>query len=138
MVIKKEDDFDEEEKDSESQDEKKGFSIGISTIITGILFLILVETFLYFLSTKTDAEFGVEKIIFGIIISTAIISFFIWVKYIIQINKHLGTIIGITGTVASVYGLTRQFKGPYTTTFTIIGTVIALGYVLMQFIKSKK
>ncbi len=138
MVIKKEDDFDEEEEDSENQDEKKGFSVGLSTIIVGILFLILVETFLYLLSIKTDAEFGIGKIISGIIISIAIISFFIWVKYIIQINKHLGTIIGITGTGASVYSLTRQFKGPYTTTFAIIGTIIALGYVLMQFIKSKK
>lgn len=135
-MVTKRDDYEEEE-DSDSED-KKGFSIGITTIIVGILFLILAEAFLYLLGTKTDADFGVKEAIFGIILAIVITLFFAWVKYMMQINKHLGTIMGIMGTGASVYSLTRKFTGPYTTIFVILGSIIALGYVLMQFVKTKQ
>ncbi|MGV8142825.1 MAG: hypothetical protein ACP5NS_04310 [Candidatus Pacearchaeota archaeon] len=133
----KRDDY-EDESDSESSEDKKGFSVGLTTVIFGILFLILAEAFLYLLSAKTGVLFGVKEIIFGVMLAIVITLFFAWVKYIIGVNKHLGAIIGIVGTGASVYGLTRKFSGPFTTTFAIIGTIIALGYVLIQFLKAKQ
>ena len=132
----KRDDYEDESEDS--SEDKKGFSIGLTTIITGVLFLILVEAFLYLLGTKTEADFGIKQIIFGIALAIVITLFLVWIKYLMQINKHLATIIGIMGTGASIYGVTRNFKGPYTTTFVIIGTIISLGYILMQFLKTKQ
>ena len=133
----KRDDYEDEE-DSEPKEEKRSFSIGFATIIVGILFLILSEAFLYLLGVKTETPLGVKEIIFGVILSLVITLFFSWIKYLMQLNKHLGLIIGLVGVGAGVYGLTRKFTGPYTTTFAIIGAVIGLGYILIQFLRTKQ
>ncbi len=135
MPTKREDYEDEEF--SETAEEKKRFSLSLSTIILGILFLVICEMFLYVLSTKTDNSFGLSEIIFGILIALLLTLFFSWIKSIMQTNKYLGIIIGITGTGFTVYMLTRKFAGPYTTTFIILGTISSIGYLLINFMKSK-
>ena len=132
----KRDDYEDEEV-QETPEEKKRFFLGLSTIILGILFLIICEMFLYLLSTKTDAPFGLTQIILGILLSMLFTMFFSWINYMMHSNKHLGLIIGIAGTGASIYALTRNFAGPYTTTFVILGTIVGLGYSLIHFMKIK-
>ena len=132
----KRDDY-EEEDDSDSTEDKKRASLGTTAIVTGILFLIVAELFLYLLGTKTEANFGVKEIIFGVALAVIITLFFGWVNYMMQINKHLGLIIGFIGTAGAIYGLTRKFAGTYTTTFAIVSAVIAIVCILIQFIKSK-
>ncbi len=136
-MVTKRDDYEEEEV-SETADERKGFSLSLSTIILGILFLVICEMFLYFLSTKTDASFSLSEIILGIFISLVITLFFSWARYIMNSNKYLGIIIGITGTGSTIYMLTRKFVGPYTTIFVILGTIIGIGYLLIHFMKLNK
>ena len=136
-MASKRDDYEDEE-DSEPIENNKRFSVGLATIVAGILFLILAEAFLYLLSAKTGAPFSTNEIIFGIILAVVITLFLAWVKFVMKLNKYAGVIVGIIGTGASVYGLTRKFTGPYTTTFAIIGAVIALGYVLINFIKANQ
>jgi hypothetical protein len=135
-MLAKRDDYEDEE-DSEKPEEKKSFSLGISTIILGILFLIICEIFLYLLSTKIEAIFGFTQIIFGILLALVLTLFFSWTNYIMYSNKYLGAIIGIVGTGSSVYALTRKFTGIYTTTFVIIGAIISIGYLLIHFLKIK-
>ncbi len=133
----KRDDYEEEE-DSESSEEKKGFSLDALTVVAGVLFIILAESFLYLLAAKTGVLFGVKDILFGIMLGVVITLFFAWLRYMMQMNKHMGFIIGILATAASAYGLTRKFKGPYTTTFAIIGAVMFLTYIIIQFVKAKQ
>lgn len=132
----KRDDY-EDEDTSESAEEKKGFSLSLSTIVLGILFLIICEAFLYLLSTKTDSSLGLTQMIFGLFLAIVITLFFSWVNYLMQSNKYLGVIIGIAGIGSGIYALTRNFAGPFTTTFVIIGLIVGLGYLLIHFLKNK-
>lgn len=137
MPTKKDDEFEEDEESSEPE-EKRGFRIGVSTIFTGIIFLGLSEAFFYLLSTKTDATFGFTEIIFGFIVAITITLFLLWIKFIMRSNRHLGAIIGISGTGATIYALRTQFRGPNTTTFLVISLIIALTYIFIHFWKSSK
>ena len=136
MPAKKEDEFEEEDTE-DAEEEKPSFRIGLSTIIVGIVFIIIAEAFFYLLSTKTEAVFGVTEIIFGLIVAITITLFLLWVKFIIRSNRYLGAIIGIAGTGAMIYALRTQFKGAYTNTFIIISAVVSLGYVFLHFWKSQ-
>ena len=137
MSAKKEDEFEEDEEDTEEEKTKSPLSIGISTIITGIIFIIIAEVFFYLLSKKTDAAFGITEIIFGLIVAITITLFLLWIKFLMHSNRHLGTIIGIAGTGAMIYALKTQFKGAYTNTFIIISAIVSLGYIFMHFWKSQ-
>ncbi len=137
MLAKKDDEFEEDDESSEASEEKPGFKIGLSTIIVGIVFIIIAEAFFYLLSTKTDAAFGITEIIFGLIVAITITLFLLWTKFIMRSNRYLGTIIGIAGTGAMIYALRTQFKGPNTNVFMIISAITALGYIFMHFWKSK-
>ena len=138
MPPRKEDEFEEDDEDAENKEKAKSpLLIGMSTIITGILFIIIAEVFFYLLSTKTDEVFGVKEIIFGLIVAILINLFLLWIKFLMRSNRYLGAIIGVAGTGAMIYALRAQFKGIYTNTFAIISAVIALGYIFMHFWKSK-
>ena len=136
MPAKKEEFDEDQDEESEKAEEKKGFSIGISTIIAGIIFIIIAEAFFYLLSTKTEASFSIKEIIFGLIVAITITLFLMWVKFIMRSNKYLGATIGIMGTGIVIYALRTQFTGAYTNIFTIISAVVALGYIGMHFWKS--
>ncbi len=138
MPAKKEDEFEQDDaEDIEEEKTKSPLSIGMSTIITGIIFIIIAEAFFYLLSTKAEAVFGVTEIIFGLIVAVTITLFLLWIKFIMRSNRYLGTIIGIAGTGAMVYALSTQFKGAYTNTFIIISAIVSLGYIFMHFWKSQ-
>jgi len=137
MPAKKDDEFEEDEDSEETEKSKSSLSIGISTIITGIIFIIIAEVFFYLLSAKTEAVFGVTEIIFGLIVAITITLFLLWTKFLMRSNRYLGTVIGIAGTGAMIYALSTQFKGAYTNTFIIISAIVALGYVFLHFWKSQ-
>lgn len=137
MPAKKEDEFEEDEEDSEeTENPKSPLSIGISTIIVGIVFIVVAEVFFYLLSSKTETPFGITEIIFGLIVAITITLFLLWIKFLMRSNKYLGTIIGISGTGAMIYALKTQFNGPNTTVFMIISVIVALGYIFTHFWKS--
>ncbi len=136
MVIKKDDDFDTDDESDEKLTSK--FSSGFPTVIFGIAFLILTETFFYLLSEKTSSQFGLTQIAFALMLAIVITLFLGWIRLIIRNNKYIGLFMGIVGTAAMVYALTIRYKGAYTTTFAIIGTILILIYIGMQFIKATK
>jgi len=138
MAIKKGDDFDAEVEDEGDEKIPSSFSAGFPTIIFGIIFLILAETFFYILSEKTGAPFGLTQMAFGLAIAVIISLFLGWVRIILRSNKYTGLFLGIVGTVAMYYALTRKYQGTYTTIFAIIGIILVLGYTIMQFVKSGK
>jgi hypothetical protein len=106
------------------------------TLVTGIVFIILGELFLYLLSVKTGSTFAMKEILFGLISGISLTLFLIWIKYIMAGNKHLGGILGVGGIIAVSYAVTRKYQGTYTTTFISMGAIIALGYMIYYFIKS--
>ncbi len=106
------------------------------TLITGIVFIILGELFLYLLSVKTGSTFAMKEILFGLMSGISLTLFLIWIRYIMRGNKHLGGILGVGGIIAVSYAVTRKYQGAYTTTFISIGAIIALGYMIYYFIKS--
>jgi len=60
MPAKKEDEFEQDDaEDIEEEKTKSPLSIGMSTIITGIIFIIIAEAFFYLLSTKAEAVFTI-------------------------------------------------------------------------------
>ncbi len=137
MPSKKEDEFEEDEEFSKPE-EKNGFRIGLSTIIAGVIFIVLSEAFFYRLSTKTDATFEMKEIIFGFIVAVTITLFLLWIKFLMNSNRYLGAVIGIAGTGATIYALKTQFRGPNTTTFVIISLIVALTYIFLHFWKSSE
>ena len=136
MQSKKEDEFEEDE-DTEEEKTKSPLSIGMSTIITGVIFIVIAEAFFYLLSIKANTAFSIKEIIFGLIVAITITLFLLWTKFLMRSNRYLGTVIGIVGTGAMIYALRTQFKGAYTNTFTIISAIVALSYIFVHFWKSK-
>jgi cation transporter-like permease len=65
------------------------------TLVTGIVFIILGELFLYLLSVKTGSTFAMKEILFGLMSGISLTLFLIWIKYIMAGNKHLGGILGV-------------------------------------------
>jgi len=106
------------------------------TLVTGIVFIILGELFLYLLSVKTGSTFVMKEILFGLMSGISLTLFLIWIRYIMTGNKHLGGILGVWGIIAVSYAVTRKYQGAYTTTFISISAIIALGYMIYYFIKS--
>jgi ABC-type multidrug transport system permease subunit len=121
-------------KDSETNQNLK---IGITTIILGISLLIIILLFLYLLSSKTGANFGIKEITFAIVLSLLITAILRWVKYFMEKNGHLGLVIGLLILGSSIYSLRIKFKGPYTNTFSIISSVLVLIYLFFHFYKRK-
>ena len=134
MVIKRGQDFDND--DESDQDQR--FTLDYLTIFLVILLILTSELFLYFLSVKTQVSFGFKEIVFGLVSAMSMSLFLIWVRFILVSNKYLGIIIEILGIVAIAYALTKKYQGIYTTTFILIGIVIALTYTIFYLLKSNK
>lgn len=134
MQTKKE----EYDEDEESEDEKKGFEIDKPTLILSALFVIISELFFYLLSSKTGSAFGLKEIFFALVVAIVISLFLAWVSFMINLNRYLGTVIGLAGVGAMIYALRTQYQGLYTNIFTILSAVIAIGYIIFYFSKSSK
>lgn len=132
MVTKKEDNFEDDDGDKSKQ------VLNFTTGVAGIILLILSEAFFYLLSSKTGAPFGLTQMLFALILAIVITLFLLWIRWIMFSNKYMGVFISIVATAGMYYGLTRKYSGPYTTTFGIIGAILILGYMIMQFIESDK
>lgn len=135
MAIQKKEEFDSEDS---GEGLNQRLSFGKLTIFIGVAFIFLAETFLYFLSSKTGASFGLKEIAFGLISGIVITLFLIWARFIMASNKYLGAFISLTGIIAIVYALTRKYQGIYTTVFTSIGVILALFYIIFYFVKANK
>lgn len=127
---------DEYEEDEDS--DNKTFALDKLTILTGISFIVLCELFLYILSTKTDASFGVTQIVFALISGIVLTLYLVWTRFIMASNKYLGSFLSVAGIISVAYALTRKYQGTYTTTFMSIGILLALGYTIFYFVKSGK
>ncbi|MBM3231965.1 hypothetical protein FJZ21_01135 [Candidatus Pacearchaeota archaeon] len=130
----KRDDYEEDE----DLDNSKTFALDKLTVISGVLFILICELFLYFLSTKTDATFGLTQIMFGAISGIVLTLYLIWTRFIMASNRFLGLFLSLGGIISVGYALTRKYQGFYTTTFLIIGIILALFYTIFYFIKSDK
>ncbi len=134
MAIKRDDNFE----DDEEEKLQSKFSAGFPTVIFGIIFLILTETFFYLLSEKTSSQFGLTQITFALMLTIIITLFLGWVRLIIRGNKYTGLFIGLLGTAAMVYALRLKYQGIYTTIFAIISSLLVLSYIIIQFVKVTK
>ena len=132
MATKKEDNFEDDSGDESKQ------VLNFSTIVAGIILLILSETFFYLLSEKTGATFGLTQIIFALILAIVLTLFLLWIRWIMFSDKYTGIFISIVATAGMYYGLTRKYQGAYTTTFGIIGAILILSYTIMQFVQASK
>lgn len=119
----------------EDTQESYKFHLDKITLFTGIAFIAICELFFYFLSAKTSVDFTIGQIIFGLVAGISLTLFLLWTRFIMASNKYLGGFISLTGILATTYALTRKFQGTYTTTFMVIGIVIALAYTIYYFIK---
>src|SRR3989344_9425494 len=125
MAIKRDDNF---EDDDEGSDQKQ--VLNFTTVVAGIILLVLSESFLYILSSKTGASFGLKQMFFALTLAIVITLFLLWIRWIMFSNKYMGIFISLIATAGMYYGLTRKYSGPYTTTFGIIGVVLILGYTI--------
>lgn len=130
----KRDDYEEDE----DSDNSKNFALDKLTIITGISFILICELFLYFLSTKTNAPFGIAQIIFALISGLVLTLYLIWTRFIMASNRYLGGFLSLAGIISVAYAVTRKYQGTYTTIFIVIGILLALLYSIFYFVKASK
>jgi hypothetical protein len=119
--------------------EESTFKIGISTIIIGCLYLLLVQLFFFLLASQTQAvEYDANTIVFGLVVATVITAFLGWIHYMLSINRHLALVIGLMGIGIVIYSIFGRFKGPYTITFISVGAIVAFAYIIYHYSKSEK
>ena len=136
-MAQKLDDYESEETEDEKQKDHR-FHLDKITIFTAISFIILCDAFLYLLSVKTSEPFGIVQILFSIMSGAVMALFLVWTRFIMTTNRFMGAFLSIAGIVATSYALTRKYQGGYTTTFLIMGIVIALAYTIYYFIRFGK
>ena len=107
-------------------------------ITISIIFLVIPLTFFFLLSQKTEASFGFIQILFSVVFAIIVTLFLLWLKSFMKNRPYLGLIIGIIILGFSDYGLFFRYKGPYTTTFAIISTLIVLIYLGFYFFKYRE
>ena len=61
-----------------------------------------------------------------------------WIRWIMWGNKYAAIFISLLVTAGMVYALTRKYQGIYTTVFAVIGSVLFLGYIILEFWKLGK
>lgn len=132
MASNKGDNFEDDVEEDSKQ------ALNFTTIVAGIILLILSETFFYLLSSKTGAPFGLTQMLFALMLSIVITLLLLWIRWIMFSDKYMGIFISIIATAGMYYGLTRKYSGPYTTTFGLLGVVLILGYTIMQFVQANK
>lgn len=126
-------------KEDKSDRAGKHFIFNYTSLILLIVFLIIPLAFFFLLSTKIPEEsFGVAEIAFSIIFAVLATAFLVWTKSLEMKNTYLGTIIGIIALGVLDYALFIRYKGPYTTTFAIISSVIVLIFLGINFVKGLK
>lgn len=132
-MAQKRDDYEEDD-----YGEDKRFSLDKLTIFTGIAFILICETFFYFLNIKTGYPYGIKEMIFALIAGVVITLYLIWTRFIMASNKYLGAILSVAGIISVAYALTRKYQGTYTTIFMSIGVLLALFYTFFYFVKLYK
>lgn len=121
---------------NKKQSSQKIFTL--STYIILILFTIISLSFFYALNSKLNTGFGLLEIIFAIVIAILITSFLIWMNIIISKNKYLGLSVSLFSLVVFVYATSTRYKGPNTTIFLIVFSVIFLATIGYYFMKTHK
>lgn len=134
FMAQKRDDYEDDDSEQESQ---QSYSDKF-TISTSITIIVLAELFLYFLSVKTGALYGLKEMSFGLVAGIVMSLFLVWVRFIMSSNKHTALGIGLLGTGAVAYALTRRYQGTYTTIFLSIGVLLALFYIIFYFVKDSR
>jgi len=114
------------------------FSLGVVTIISFILILTLTNFFFYFLNAKTGSGFGFKEILFALTLTILIIGFLSWIKSLIKSNPYFGILSGLTALVVGIVALFIKYKGPNTTVFAIIASIIIIIYLGFYFFKFRK
>jgi hypothetical protein len=114
------------------------FSIGLTTIIIGVISLALPLSFFLLLSQKTGADFGIIQIIYSIIFALIAITFMLWIKSFMRTRPYLGIIIGIIVAGLIDYGIYLKFSGPLTLTFMAIIGIVSLIYLGFFFLKFRR
>ena len=126
---------------------KISYKPDISTIILLIIMFIIPITFFYLLSIKTvqlspgeenPYSFGFPEILFSIAFAFIATAFLLWVKSFMKTSTYLGLIIGLIVLGLFSYSVFFKFKGPYTTTFVIITSLIVLAYLGIYFFRYRK
>lgn len=120
------------------QQEERHPIISHTTIILCVVYIALVTIFFYLLHAKTDAPFGFTEISFSFVAGIVLALLLQWNRAIIKKNAYLGLIAGIFVIVCLVYALFLPYVGPYTTTFAIIGSLIAIAYFVYCFMRYRK
>ncbi|MBS3083310.1 hypothetical protein J4423_00745 [Candidatus Pacearchaeota archaeon] len=133
MAIKRDDNFEDDEEDSDTNQ-----ILTFPTILVGVILIILSEAFFYLLSSKTGSPFGLTQMVFALMLAIVITLFLLWIRWIMFSDKYMGLFISLVGTVAMYYALTRKYQGTYTTIFAIIGAILILGYTVIQFVQANK
>ena len=84
-----------------------------------------------------DFSFGIKEIIFAIVFALLMTGFLFWIKSITRKNAYLGAIIGLITCVILIYAFSIRYRGPYSTGFMIIVSLIVLIFLGINFWKFK-
>jgi len=109
--------------------------ISIYSILLLISYAMIITAFLFLLNKQQNTGFGVSEIIFSIIAALLLTSMFIVAKLLMRANACLGLAFGLVFILSLLYALFTRFTGPYTTTFAVIGSLVALIYMGIYFFK---
>ncbi len=108
--------------------------LSLPTILLFILYAVILLAFFFLLDKQTNAGFGLAEILFAIVSAGLMTGIFAGSAYLMRSNIYLGSVFGIIFIFALVYALFMRFRGPYTTMFAVIGSIIGVIYLIYSFI----
>lgn len=117
--------------------ENKFSDLKLSIALYGIMLIILLAFFIL-LNKATSSGFGIREIIFSIIAALLATSFLVWDKNFMKNRPYLGLLIGFSTLALVEYGLVFRFRGPFTTTFIVISSLVVALYLLIFFFKYRR
>ncbi len=139
------------------KEEGKERLFGVSTLILFGTFLIIGIVFYVSLSIikseqdisvtngavalspeSENFKFGLEETIFALVFGLFMTGFLLWTKSAIKKNAYLGATIGIVSSIMIGYAFYLRYKGPYSTGFMIITSLVILVYIGMNFFRYRK
>ncbi|NCN98662.1 hypothetical protein COU62_01670 [Candidatus Pacearchaeota archaeon CG10_big_fil_rev_8_21_14_0_10_35_219] len=111
----------------------------LHNIIVFIILLIIPLTFFILKASVVPEEsLGFVEIAFALVIAIVSTLFILWDKSFIITNPYLGTITGLLVLAVFDSAVFYRYKGPYTTFFVSLTSILVLIYVGFYFIKGLK
>lgn len=111
--------------------------LSLSTLVLFVANVFLFFAFIFLLNRSLGLPFNIIALIISLVLATIVTIFLVVVKSVMKTNKLEGLIVGLSIIVVANAALLIKFHGPNTYTFATIGSLIAIIYLIYNFLVLK-